>query len=247
MTDLTLYGCPQACSLVSHIALEATGAPFTYVHVDLFSGAQHAPGYLALNPRGKVPLLVAGEARVTETAAILSWLARAHPDARLLPTPQSDAWIAAMSDLLWFASGVHPLMTRLLVPARFTRDAACRADVRSLAAEALGKELALADARLEGRAWWMTEWSALDAYLFWIWARSGEGAIDLAPYANIARHADRMLARPQVRRALERERRHRPCFVHLENRPGEDAPSSPPASADAPDHAPPGSEPIETM
>lgn len=32
--------------------------------------------------------------------------------------------------------------------------------------------------------WWLDHWSALDAYLFWIWARSGEGPFDLSPYRN---------------------------------------------------------------
>lgn len=216
MSDLTLYGCSKACSLVSHIALEMTGAAYTYTVVDLFTGEQRADYFLALSRRGKVPVLDASGLYITETIAILNWLAARFPAARLLPMFGSTTHVGALSDLAWFVSGVHPAMTRMLVPSRFLPREDCQLELRAAAVSILATEFELIEARLHDRDWWLDGWSALDAYLFWIWARSGEGPIDLAPYPGFARHTHRMLSLPEVRRVLESEHSHMPCFEQLE-------------------------------
>ena len=216
MSDLTLFGCPKACSLVSHIALEMTGAPYTFEVIDLFKGEHRSNNYLALNPRGKVPTLREAGRCITENVAILHWLAARFPSSNLLPQSLGGFDIQALSDLTWFASGIHPIITRMLVPGRFLPSEDCQAALRALAILALSSEFEMIDKRLAGRKWWLDDWSALDAYLFWIWARSGEGPIDLSAYPNYARHACSMLVIPQVQRVLERERGHRPCFETLE-------------------------------
>ncbi len=217
MSELVLYGCPKACSLVSHIALEMTQAPFEYRFVNMFSREHLKESYLAISPRGKVPLLVMGDQKLNENIAILNWLAEHFTDSTLLPAPASASWFGALSDLSWFASGIHPCMTRMLLPERFVRDKDSQAALRASALKALGAEFALIDRHLAERRWWLDAWSALDAYLFWIWARSGEGQIDLSTYSNYARHAQEMLSLQQVQRVLERERGYLPCYEQLDN------------------------------
>jgi glutathione S-transferase len=212
---MTLYGCPHACSLVSHIALERTREVFTYAHVDLFANAQRSPSFLAVNPRGRIPVLAASDMVLTETPAILIWLTQRYPQAGILPRLSTTSGARIISDLSWFASGVHPALTRLMVPGRFTTGETCIASVRDAARDALVTEFSLIDSRLGTRRWWLEEWSGMDAYLFWLWARSGEGPIDLTPYANWAQHASRMIERPEVDRALDRERRISPCYLNL--------------------------------
>ena len=215
MNQLTLYGCPKACSLVTHIALEMTGAPFTYHFIDLFKGEQRTDDYLALNPRGKVPLLRTARQCITENIAILHWLAAEFPQAGLLPAFNSDLHVKALSDLAWFASGIHPAMTRMLRPGLFLDEQEQQRALQENAIKTLSAELAIVDERLSDREWWFDDPTALDAYLFWIWARSGEGPIDLSAYSNYARHARGMIALPEVRRALDRERGYLPCFEQL--------------------------------
>lgn len=212
---MTLYGCPHACSLVSHIALERTREVFAYAHVDLFANAQRSPSFLALNPRGRIPVLAASDMVLTETSAILIWLAQRYPQAGILPSLSTTSGARIISDLSWFASGVHPALTRLMVPGRFAIGESCITSVRDAARDALVTEFSLIDSRLRTRRWWLEEWSGMDAYLFWLWARSGEGPIELAPYTNWARHTSRMMERPEVERALDRERRLSPCYFNL--------------------------------
>lgn len=215
MPDITLHMCPGACSLVPHIALELAEADFAVNFVDLYHGKQKEPDYLALNPRGKVPFLVVDGTPLAENVAILVRLAQLFPDAGLLPDLTTPTGIATLSDLCWFTSGVHPLITRVIVPGRFVTSPDCEDGVRTLAAQALSMEFALIDARLANGGWWLGEPSAADAYVFLFWARVGDSQFDRTPYRNYAGHARRMLSLPAVQRALERERALHPCFDNI--------------------------------
>jgi len=215
MQQLVFHSFPGACSLVSHIALEMAGAPFKFVTVDLSKGQQRSAEFLAVNPRGKVPALVVGTEVVTENLAILLWIHRNFPQSRVLPGFESAQGVQALSAMGWFASGVHPFLTRTFAPGRFVEGVKCQTNLRELATRGLHQELALLDARLAGREWWLDELSGVDGYLFWLWARACDSALDRASYPNLCAHSRRMLDLPAVQRALARERSVAPCFVHL--------------------------------
>ncbi|MCA9610122.1 MAG: glutathione S-transferase family protein [Myxococcales bacterium] len=76
--------------------LEEVGCEYTLEHVDLHGGAQKQPGYRSVNPMGKVPTLIDGEAIVTETAAIGLYLADRYALGRLAPAlddPQRGTYL----------------------------------------------------------------------------------------------------------------------------------------------------------
>ena len=76
---LKLYYYPGACSLAPHLVLEWIGAPYEAVRVQLGD-----PAYNAINPAGAVPALDTGEGWIlTQAGAVLHYLARRFPDARL--------------------------------------------------------------------------------------------------------------------------------------------------------------------
>src|SRR5579864_9814930 len=84
-----LYFSPGACSVAPHIVLEEIGQPYTteLVRVDISSKAENITqaDYLKINPKGRVPALKIGDHILTEAPAILTYLARKHPEADLLP------------------------------------------------------------------------------------------------------------------------------------------------------------------
>src|SRR5947209_19816034 len=82
---LTLYYSPGACSFAPHIALEETGATYALELVSIPKGEQQTPEYLDVNPRGKIPALRTDQGVLTENVAILTYIARLFPDAKLLP------------------------------------------------------------------------------------------------------------------------------------------------------------------
>ena len=82
---MKLYGCPNSRSLRAAWALEEAAAEYEYVHVDLFKGAARTPEFLALNPAGKVPVLVDGELTLTESGAIIDYIGEKFPASGLAP------------------------------------------------------------------------------------------------------------------------------------------------------------------
>lgn len=84
MSTMTLYTHPQSRGRIVRWMLEEIGQPYE-VRVMDFDGSLKAPGYLKLNPMGKVPMLTSGDLVVTEVVAICTWLADRFPEAGLAP------------------------------------------------------------------------------------------------------------------------------------------------------------------
>lgn len=82
---LTLYHNPQSRSASARVLLEALEVPYRIELIDFAAGENRSPGFLALNPLGKLPTLVHGDAVVTEQVAITIYLADRFPAAGLAP------------------------------------------------------------------------------------------------------------------------------------------------------------------
>ena len=113
----TLYFAPGTCARVSLIALEETGHPFETRVVAFMRGDHRAPDFLAHNPAGKVPVLIAEGVAMAQNIAILTYLARRFPEARLLPVAtDNESATALLSRLAWFSADLHPIVTRIRMP-----------------------------------------------------------------------------------------------------------------------------------
>lgn len=209
MARMKLYHLPGACSRVTLTALEQVGASYEDEIVDLSKGAQHSPAYRAINPDGKIPALVVDGKLLTQNAAILWWLHRAHPDARLFPATDCP-WDAArqVADLSAMASGWHPAVRANMMPVRFTTGDP--QEVRAQGKALMRPILAAFDARVQGQPWWYGEdWSIIDTYAYWCYTTAEEGQFDLTGLAGIADHRQRVADHPAFRKAIERERKAR--------------------------------------
>ena len=82
---LKLYYAPGTCALASHIALEEAGAKYETVRLNFKTEDQKKPEYLAINPKARVPSLVTDRGIITETPALLIYVAQTFPAARLAP------------------------------------------------------------------------------------------------------------------------------------------------------------------
>ncbi|MGH8482033.1 MAG: maleylacetoacetate isomerase [Nevskiaceae bacterium] len=90
------------------IALALKGVPYEYVPVNLVKDENRRPDYLALNPQGRVPLLVDGDFRLAQSMAILDYLEALHPRPALLPAePRLRARVLAFC--MAIAADTHPL------------------------------------------------------------------------------------------------------------------------------------------
>src|ERR1700744_4509292 len=82
---LKLYFAPGTCARASHIALEEAGADYTTERLDFKVNQQNSPEYLEINPKGRVPSLATDRGVLTETPAMLAYIAQSFPAAKLAP------------------------------------------------------------------------------------------------------------------------------------------------------------------
>lgn len=107
---MKLYGFAATRSIRVLWALNELNAEFEFVPVNILAGEHHRPEFLRINPAGKVPALVDGDVVLTESAAIVMYLAEKYPGRGLLPADpkqlaQAYRWVMfAMTELeqpLW--------------------------------------------------------------------------------------------------------------------------------------------------
>ena len=197
-----LYWYPGTCARVPYVALEEIGEPFEAVLEDRMA---ERPEYLLINPKGSVPTLMIDDQPLTENAAIQTYLARRHPEAKLLPLGDIDTETRVAEMQSWFASSLHPLVRQLRFPRWFSDDPAAHDSLRAKAVPALQRAFTTLEGRLAVREWLFGDWSIVDVHLLWLWFRATGSGLDGSPFPRLADHAARSEARPSVARVLERE------------------------------------------
>ena len=171
--------------MAAHIALHEVGVPFEARAISFARKDQRNDWFLALNPQGTVPLLLIDDRALTEVAAILFYLARAHPEAGLWPQ-ELEAQAQVISWMSFLASLVHP--------------------ARSRGPERARAIYGLAERRLHG-AWAVgDDYSIADIHLFRLfWRFSNSTALAPAEFPKLIDHRDRLLQRAAVRKTIEIE------------------------------------------
>lgn len=196
---MKLYYMAGACPLASHIVLEWIGQPYEAQSVS--RKALKEPEFLALNPVGSVPVLTDGALVLTQSAAILEYLAEKHPEAGLMPADiqgraETRRWLGFVN------ADLHKAFGLVFGKAAFSSDTACQ---EQLAAGAIAQGLRLfgiLEKQLEGKQWVTGTRSVVDPYLYTVirWAHLLK--VDLSGLPNIEAFHDRMAADPGVRAAL---------------------------------------------
>jgi len=225
--ELVVYWSPGSCARVTLVALEETGAP--YEHRPLPRGDAQAMQEYArtVNPKGKVPALVADGRVLTETPAIQTYLHRAFPDAGLLPDGPDDE-LEALMLMSWFASGIHPMINRSRFPMFTSAVPESFDSIRQIACDDLRRSFGLLEERLgDGRTWLFGTWTIVDAYLLWLWFRGVGSGLTAAEFPRVDALARRCQQRPSVTRILDREA---DVFAAMQ-RAGQAIPGAPPLQA----------------
>jgi glutathione S-transferase len=207
----TLHGVPDWGSQVIHMALAETGAPFRFVAHDPKAGGLKTPGFLALNPHGKVPVLETAEGPVFETAAILLALIDAHgvigPKAGEADRARFLIW------LVFIANQLHPTVMTLIHPEEVAGEALMRPVAEAAATRARAQFARLEALAGEGGPWWMdaAQPSAVSLFTLMLmrWAAGYPAfpdlAIGAAEFPALGRLARGIEARPAIARVLAAE------------------------------------------
>ncbi len=205
--SLKLFYAPGACSFVPHAMLELAGATFEPSTVKLHKGEQRSAEYLALNPRGQVPVLVDDGEVITQIVAILLHLDAKFPQAGILPA-SGLARTRALSALVWMNNTVHPTFTHVFMPQKFTDDEAAQKAIRAYAVQTYRGLLGEIEAMAVLASPWLSgeQPSALDAYALTLLRWGGYAGIDPTTLPATWALAQRFAALPAVARVIERER-----------------------------------------
>lgn len=152
MAGYRLYWRPGSGSMVVEAALRLIGASFTGVRIGT-EEAHTSPGFLKLNPAGKVPVLELPSGQViAESVAILLALDETFPEARLLPPHGSPGRNVAVQWLVFMAANIYPDVLRFYYAPRHTDDPSPEAAeaVRRQAVKDLDRDFAQLAAAIEG-------------------------------------------------------------------------------------------------
>lgn len=202
---LKLYYAPGTCATASFLALEFAGAPYEAVRLDFKSQQQRAPEYLKINPKGRVPALVTDRGVLTETPALLQFIAQSFPQAQLAPLDDPFA-LAKMNEFnTYLCSTVHVNHAHGGRAYRWV-DAGNQDAIAAMKAkvpQTMAESFTLIEEQLFKGPWVLGEqFSTSDCYLFTLarWLQ-GDG-VDVGRFPRVADHMARMNARPQVQKVL---------------------------------------------
>jgi glutathione S-transferase len=196
---LKFYYAPQSCALASHIALEEAGAKYEPVKVDFARNEQRQAEFLQVNPKGRVPALATADGILTETPAILFYIAQTHPAAGLAPLddPFTLGRIQAFNSYL--CSTVHVAHAHRMRGYRWADDPVALADMKRKVPQNVADCFALIETEMFSGPFVMGDrYTICDPYLYTLatWLE-GDG-VDPARFPKILAHRARMAARPAV-------------------------------------------------
>lgn len=200
---LTLYYAPNTCALATHIALEDAGADFALQRIDFGREQQRSADYLEVNPKGRVPALATPRGVLTETPALLAYVAQSFPAAALAPLDDPFAF-ARMQDVnSYLCSTVHVAHAHRARGHRWADDPAALEAMRRKVPQSVYDAFRVIEDGLLAGPWVLGEaYSVADPYLFTVAQWLERDGVDPARLPRVAEHRRRMAERPAVRRAL---------------------------------------------
>ena len=206
---MKLYFGPGACSFVPHTMLEASGTVYEPAMVKLHKGEHLSPEYLAINPYGQVPVLIANDLVITQIVAICDYLASLFPENQFLPVEQV-ARAKALSIFCWMNNTVHASFTHFLMPQKFTSDVSAQVAIKASATQLYAAhmlELQNMVARVPDGQWLSgVNFGPLDAYALTLLRWGTMTGIDPTSLPTLWTHVNKVAQLPAVACVIERER-----------------------------------------
>ena len=195
------YYSPRSCALASHIVLEHIGADFEAIRLDFQANQQRSAEYLAINAKGRVPALVTERGVITETPAILLYLAQTHPQSGVAPLDDPFALAELQAVNSWFCSTVHVAHAHGTRGARWADDASALQAMKAKVAQNMTDCFDWIERELLRGPWVMgKDFSVADPYLFTLTIWLMQNGVELARFPRLADHYQRMLALPAVQK-----------------------------------------------
>lgn len=205
---MKLYYAFDTCALASHITLIEAGAEYELARISFKNEEQTKPEYLAINPKARVPALITNEGTLTETPAMLVYIAQKFPakNLALMNEPFKFAEVQAFNSYL--CSSAHVAHAHRMRGSRWVDPAnehAIKA-MRKKVPESVSAHFDLIERKFFKGPYVMGDrYTICDPYLFTLSQWLEADGVDMARIPRVREFRERMRARPSVKRALEEE------------------------------------------
>jgi glutathione S-transferase len=205
---LKLYYTPGSCALATHIALIEAGADYELAYVSFKSAEQTKPEYLKVNPKARVPALVTERGVLTETPALLVYVAQKFPakNLALIDDPYAFAEVQAFNSYL--CATVHMDHAHRMRGYRWV-DANDEHSIKAMQKNvpvSVNRGFSLIERDfLKGPYVMGDRFTICDAYLFTLSQYLEADGADLSKLPRVLEFRERLRERPSVKRALEEE------------------------------------------
>lgn len=195
---MKFYCAPKTISIATAILLEETGLPYAPIILNFAEGEQTKPAYHAINPKGRVPSLVTSQGILTETGAILEFIAAQVPEQSLV---SADAWQAAQmrAVMYYLASTFHVNHAHKMHGSRWANQRSSFEDMTAKVPETMAQSCAFIEENCALSPFLMgADMTIADPWLYTICSWLGGDGVDIANFPRLEAHFDMMNARPSV-------------------------------------------------
>ncbi len=204
---LKLYYAPGTCATASHIALAEAAAPYTTERVDFKTNQQNSAEYLEINPKGRVPTLVTDRGILTETPAMLAYIAQSFPQAKLAPLDDAFEFARLQAFNSYLCSTVHVAHAHRMRGARWATEETSFADMKRMIPKTVGACFNLIERDMLKGPWVMGEsYTVGDAYLYTLTLWLDGDGVDIATLPKVKAHRAAMEQRPAVQKVLAEQK-----------------------------------------
>lgn len=206
---ITLYYAPHTCSLASHIALEDAGADYALKRIDFGKEEQRSADYLKINPKARVPAMVTPRGILTETPAMLAFIAQTFPAAQLAPLDDAFAFAAIQSFNSYLCSTLHVAHAHRMRGYRWSDDPEAWTSMQRKVPQSVGACFDLIEREMLKGPWVAGDsYTIADPYLFTLAQWLEADGVDSSRIPRVIDHRRRMLERPAVTKAVAVELGH---------------------------------------
>jgi glutathione S-transferase len=205
---LQLYFAADTCALATHIALEEVGADYSTARIDFATDQQRSPHYLKINPKGRVPALVIDRGVLTETPAMLAFVAQSFPKSNLALMDDAFAFAEVQAFNSYLCSTLHVAHAHRMRGPRWVdaSDAHSIAAMQRKVPELVSACYELIERGLLKGPWVMGErFTICDPYLFTIAQWLEADGVDPKRFPKVIDHRRRVGERASTKKALAAE------------------------------------------
>jgi glutathione S-transferase len=186
--------------------LKDAGAQYELKRIDFKKSEQQSPAYLEVNPKGRVPTLATPSGLLTETPALLAYIAQSFPQARLAPLDDPFAFAKLQAFNSYLCSTVHVAHAHRMRGQRWADEPSSFADMQRKVPKTVGACFELIETKMLKGPWVMGDaYTIADPYLFTIAQWLEADSVDLTRIPRVMEHRARMAERPNVKNAIAEE------------------------------------------